>query len=124
MWAPSALCTSSGGDGAPGGMRGSSWVGDAPHHPPHTSRKHTSSGEGSGQGGAGFPVETEARGCRLRPRWCPALSPRMLAQPRESLFGHRSLSTRSSLGLVREAPTGRPSSSPAAREGGQAGSPH
>ena len=81
-------------------------------------------GRGQVRGVLAFQRRWRPEAAGLQLRWCPAPSPGMLARPRESLFGHRYLSTRSTLGMGRAAPTGRPSSSPAARQGGQTGSPH
>lgn len=102
---PSACCTSSGGGAAPGGIRASSWVVEAPVDPPRTSREHQLWG---GVRSGRCWLSSRGRGPRF---WvCSHIGvqphlPECWHGP-ESLFGHRSLSTRSSLG--REAPPAGP----------------
>ena len=120
---PSACCTSSGGGAAPGGIRASSWVVEAPVDPPSHQQGTPALGRGQVREVLAFQQRQRPKVLGLQPHWCSASSPRMLAWPRESLWTQVP-EHQVQLGPGQRGPTGRPCSSPAAREGGQVGSPH
>ena len=85
MQAPSARCTSSGGGRAPGGMRGSSWVVEAPRHAPRISREHLLWG---GVRSGGCWLSSGGGGPRLQVCSCAGAQPHLL----ECWHGPESLS--------------------------------